>query len=297
MPPIAKGLILAGIAVVLQLVMELFLIRPLIGMSWGAAAGLGIAGAVVFGLYGFFVGWKEAYDFAPRTIWAFILDVSWSAINTTVGLVWMIWCAIRGTFDNTTAEAKKRGVVLFLGQDAALPGADASTLGTVMGGSWMLHEAVHVQQARIFGPLYWPVYLLSYFTALIARAVTFRFHRIHWQAYGRVVIPHGQMMETGADMVVAEARITYRASARFDDEIDLVAQVVNLGNTSMTTALHIERAPNGSSTYAVVGSAGANATSFSESPARGNYSYRVQAFNSTTGVVSAYSNVATVRVK
>jgi hypothetical protein len=188
MPPIAKGLILAGIAVVLQLLMELLLIRPLIDMSWGAAAGLGIAGAVVFGLYGFFVGWKEAYDFAPRTIWAFILDVSWSSINTTVGLIWMIWCATRGTFDNTTAEAKKRGVVLFLGKDAALPGADATTLGTVMGGSWMLHEAVHVQQARIFGPLYWPVYLLSYFTALLVRAVTIRFHRLHWQAYGRVVM-------------------------------------------------------------------------------------------------------------
>jgi acyl-CoA thioester hydrolase len=60
-----------------------------------------------------------------------------------------------------------------------------------------------------------------------------------------VVIPYGEMMDTGADMVVAEARITYRASARFDDEIDLVAQVVNLGTTSMTTALHIERAPKG----------------------------------------------------
>jgi acyl-CoA thioester hydrolase len=60
-----------------------------------------------------------------------------------------------------------------------------------------------------------------------------------------VVIPYGAMMETGADMVVAEARITYRASARFDDEIDLVAQVVNLGTTSMATALHIERAPQG----------------------------------------------------
>src|SRR5258705_11004361 len=100
----------------------------------------------------------------------------------------MIWGTIRGTFDNTTAEAKRRGVVLFLGKDAALPGADATALGTVMGGSWMLPEAVHGQQARIFGPLSWPVYLLSYFTALLVRAVTIRFHRLHWQAYGRVVM-------------------------------------------------------------------------------------------------------------
>ncbi len=63
------------------------------------------------------------------------------------------------------------------------------------------------------------------------------------ELWREVVIPYGQMMETGADMVVAEARITYRASARFDDEIDLVAQVVNLRTTSMTTALRIERTP------------------------------------------------------
>ncbi len=65
------------------------------------------------------------------------------------------------------------------------------------------------------------------------------------ELWREVVIPHNEMMSTGADMVVAEARITYRASARFDDEIDLVAQVVRLGNTSMTTALRIERAPDG----------------------------------------------------
>jgi acyl-CoA thioester hydrolase len=64
------------------------------------------------------------------------------------------------------------------------------------------------------------------------------------ELWREVVIPHGEMMETGADMVVAEARISYRASARFDDEIELVAQVTSLGTTSMTTALRIERAPD-----------------------------------------------------
>ncbi len=45
------------------------------------------------------------------------------------------------------------------------------------------------------------------------------------------------------------------------------------------------------------GSAPANATSYSESVAKGNYSYRVQAYNQTTGRVSAYSNAVTVRIK
>ena len=188
MSPIVKGLILAGIAVAVQLLMELYLIRPLIEMSWGAAAGLGVAGAVLFGMYGFFVGWKQVYEFGPRTILAFMLDVSWSSINTVTGLIWMIWCAIRGTFDNTNAEARKRGIVLFSGKNAALPGADATTLGTVIGGKWMLHEAVHVQQARIFGPFYWPAYLISYASAMIARFITGRFSDPHWEAYERVVM-------------------------------------------------------------------------------------------------------------
>jgi len=186
MSPIVKGLIFAGIAVVVQVIMELLLVRPLLGLSWGATAALTVIGAVLFGLYGLFVGAKEIYAFSPRTIWAFILDVSWSGINTVTGLVWMIWCAAKGSLRTDCEEAKTRGICVF--SDAALPGADASTLGPVMGGMWLLHEAVHVQQARIFGPFYWPVYLLSYVTAMIARFITGRFHDPHWESYERVVM-------------------------------------------------------------------------------------------------------------
>ena len=38
-------------------------------------------------------------------------------------------------------------------------------------------------------------------------------------------------------MVVAEASIRYRASARFDDEIEILAAISRLGTTSMTTGL------------------------------------------------------------
>jgi acyl-CoA thioester hydrolase len=60
-----------------------------------------------------------------------------------------------------------------------------------------------------------------------------------WRAGG---LPYGEMIEGGADMVVAEAAIRYRASARFDEEIDLVATVRRLGATSVTTSLEIVRA-------------------------------------------------------
>jgi acyl-CoA thioester hydrolase len=63
-----------------------------------------------------------------------------------------------------------------------------------------------------------------------------------WRAGG---LPYGEMIEGGADMVVAEASIRYRASARFDEEIDLVATVRRLGSTSITTRLGIERVEDG----------------------------------------------------
>ena len=47
--------------------------------------------------------------------------------------------------------------------------------------------------------------------------------------------------EHGVDMVVAEARIRYRAPLRFDDEFELTATVSNLGTTSITTVLTVER--------------------------------------------------------
>ena len=49
-----------------------------------------------------------------------------------------------------------------------------------------------------------------------------------------------EMVEAGVDMVVAEATIRYLAPLRFDDEIEVVARVTRLGDTSMTTELVIE---------------------------------------------------------
>lgn len=186
MAPIVKGLIFAGVAVVVQIIMELLLLQPLFHLSRGAVTALTIIGALLFGPYGFFVGWKELYALNPRTIWAFVVDVSWSGINTVTGFFWLIWCAAKGNLRTDCDEAKKRGICVY--QDVALPGAVASTLGPIVGGSWLLHEAVHVQQARIFGPFYWPVYLVGYGSAMIARLITGRFRDLHWEAYERVVM-------------------------------------------------------------------------------------------------------------
>jgi acyl-CoA thioester hydrolase len=53
------------------------------------------------------------------------------------------------------------------------------------------------------------------------------------------------MIAEGTDAMVAEATIRYRAAARFDDELDLVASIIRLGNTSSTTELRAERVADG----------------------------------------------------
>jgi acyl-CoA thioester hydrolase len=58
--------------------------------------------------------------------------------------------------------------------------------------------------------------------------------------------PYGSMIaDHGVDMVVAEASVRYRASARFDEEVDISATIVRLGTTSMTTTMALERAEDG----------------------------------------------------
>ena len=56
---------------------------------------------------------------------------------------------------------------------------------------------------------------------------------------------YAQMVESGVDAMVAEATVRYRDSARFDDEIDLVATVVRIGTTSSVTAMTVERVADG----------------------------------------------------
>jgi acyl-CoA thioester hydrolase len=51
-----------------------------------------------------------------------------------------------------------------------------------------------------------------------------------------------KVMDAGAiDMVVAEANVRFFQPLKFDEEIDLVASVTNLGTTSVTTVIRVER--------------------------------------------------------
>jgi len=57
--------------------------------------------------------------------------------------------------------------------------------------------------------------------------------------------PYDEMVAQGADMSVVASGARFIAPARFDDEIDLGAKVLRLGNTAMSTAITITRARDG----------------------------------------------------
>jgi acyl-CoA thioester hydrolase len=92
---------------------------------------------------------------------------------------------------------------------------------------------VRWSECDLQGVVFYPTYL-AYFDHAITEL---------WRAS---VGPYAEMVpQHGVDMVVGEAMVRYRASARFDEEVDVTASITRLGTTSMTTALAVERAADG----------------------------------------------------
>jgi acyl-CoA thioester hydrolase len=87
---------------------------------------------------------------------------------------------------------------------------------------------VRWSECDLQGVVFYPNYL-AYFDHLLT------------ELWREAVGPYGEIHQLGIDLVVAEANVRYRASARFDDEIEIVAAISRLGTTSMTTELRIER--------------------------------------------------------
>lgn len=203
MPPIVRALIFMSIGAGLQAIIGFAVLPWLLGSSGGAIVTLALVGTIGGAVFGFVSGLAGIYALRPLSIFYYVIDVTWSALNTASGLFYAIYCAIKGTYLTPTEITQDWGTIRF--SDAALPGAAATTIGTVMGGSWLQHETIHLVQARMFGPFYWPTYLLSYAFNMLVRIFTFRFKELHDEAYRRVI------MEDWAYNGVAET--TYRIGA------------------------------------------------------------------------------------
>jgi acyl-CoA thioester hydrolase len=92
---------------------------------------------------------------------------------------------------------------------------------------------VRWSECDLQGVVFYPQYL-----AYLDHTVT--------ELWREAVGPYTEMIpEHGVDMVVAEVRMRYRGSARFDDELEISATVRRLGDTSITTEFRIERLADG----------------------------------------------------
>ena len=91
---------------------------------------------------------------------------------------------------------------------------------------------VRWSECDLQGVVFYPNYL-AYFDHLLT------------ELWREAVGSYARIQDLGIDLVVAEAGIRYRVSARFDEEIDLKATISRLGTTSMTMALTAERVGDG----------------------------------------------------
>jgi acyl-CoA thioester hydrolase len=101
-----------------------------------------------------------------------------------------------------------------------------------MAESFRYRLRVRWSECDLQGVVFYPQYL-AYFDHLLT------------EMWREAVGPYGEITQLGIDLLVAEANIRYRQSARFDDEIEVVAAIRRLGTTSMTTGLRIERVEDG----------------------------------------------------
>jgi acyl-CoA thioester hydrolase len=77
--------------------------------------------------------------------------------------------------------------------------------------------------------------------------VVFNSHYVAWfdvlmtELWREVPGGYAGMMEAGTDMVVAEVNVRYMDGARFDDEVELRANVTRMGTTGLTTRIEVLR--------------------------------------------------------
>ncbi|WP_433310850.1 glycine zipper family protein [Micromonospora chersina] len=155
------GIISAAVHIVLGAVL---------GGAAGGTIGL-LVGAVVGLLVGAPFGWAVAaagtYGLDAKGIFLFVVDHTWSLLNTVAGALYLALHLVFGhQLDRVVSQSSGRVNVV----EGVSP-RYATTIGTVCAGSSpdiQRHEDVHILQARLLGPLYLPLVALNYVLFTIA---------------------------------------------------------------------------------------------------------------------------------
>lgn len=161
MPDVLRGFITVLVAILLGIVVVIVvdlttgeLVDPLVALVIGAIFGL---------LYGLEAGILLSYKLDSGVGWLqLIVDFTWSLPNTIFGFV---FGNIIYIFFGTPSRnySKDRAWIAFAPRSSTGFGNNVlQTLGTVNLGGAGQHELMHVLQARIFGPLYLPIFAINY---------------------------------------------------------------------------------------------------------------------------------------
>lgn len=136
----------------------------LIALLAHLSAGWMLLAGVLFGLlYGLMAGLLRAYDLSTHTgVLTLIVDLSWSLASTIAGFV--LGNAIYIFFGTPSRElSENEGWISYKARGTSGFGVDVlQTIGTVNLGGAGKHEKVHLLQARILGPLFIPLVIVSY---------------------------------------------------------------------------------------------------------------------------------------
>jgi hypothetical protein len=158
-----------------------------LGLKSDSALIVAAVAAVIGAAYAAVAFSKKVYTAGPLSIIGFVLDSTWSLLNSLAGLlVWIPACKIKGAnFVNPDDDSQRSGTFVYDANPRGGP-YGATTIGPVIAGGWSSHEETHVWQARIFGP----AYLISYGVALVLnipfRAITTNTENLTMEAYYRV---------------------------------------------------------------------------------------------------------------
>jgi hypothetical protein len=145
-----------------------------VGLVIGAGVGL-LLGAV----FGWAVASAKVYGPDVRGVLLFIVDHTWSMLNTVAGALYLTVHLVFGhSLDRAASQHSCRLNVV----EGVSP-SYATTIGTVCAGAGsniQRHEDVHILQARLLGPLYIPLVLANY--ALFAIAPIWLIYHDHTNA-------------------------------------------------------------------------------------------------------------------
>ena len=161
MSDIVKGILIVVVVTLLGTGAALLLNLAAGGLvSWPVAA---LVGGIFGLLYGLEAGILLIYDLAsPKGCIEVLVDMTWSLPNTLWGFV--IGNIIFPIFGNPTRDqSRDAGWIVFMPRSSTGFGNNTlQTHGTINLGGAGQHEKMHLLQARIFGPLFLPIYAVNY---------------------------------------------------------------------------------------------------------------------------------------